>query len=116
MAVEEVIFSKGQGLGYISTGGRPEGYTDEDLNLGGELLRLGQLTTLEGLFDRFLEYAGTMVKDGSRFFILKLGNDCDLLESRTYYLKFLWLSRERIATMYTYSSGRDYNYVKGKWK
>ena len=72
----------------------------------------GQKTDLKGFFNRELEIAGKE-KDGSTVFFI--GTTEDLFGTTFYYEPVLILDENRIFIVYKPGSGRDHNYINGKW-
>ena len=72
----------------------------------------GIKTDLKGFFNRELEIAGKE-KDGSTVFFR--GTTEDLFGKTFYYEPVLILDENRIFIVYKPGSGRDHNYINGKW-
>lgn len=72
----------------------------------------GQKTDLKGFFNRELEIVGKE-KDGSTVFFI--GTTEDLFGKTFYYEPVLILDENRIFIVYNPGSGRDHNYINGKW-
>ena len=109
------VFSRSQGSGYIHTDPdmmarylRPESITVVD-----EVLFPGMMTTLSGHFCSPVYYLGLV---STKEMIFKLGEDGDLLKTRYYYQSVHFIDRYRIFEMFTWQSGRDFNWIGGRWK
>lgn len=74
---------------------------------------LPKLTTLKDFFSRELEVMGI---DQNGDTIFKMGVQSDLFGTTFFYEPVLILDENRVFKMYGDNCGRDYFYIKGKWK
>lgn len=109
------IYSHGQGMGYVSTTAiLPDGFVREETTCfePGTILP-GMSTDLFGFFAKPMRYMGI---HGEHEMIFYIGSTADLFGEHHYWQGMIYCSRTRIFSMYSNNAGRDYNYVKGKWK
>ena len=115
MQLNPVIFSFGQGGGYIEP--VPENIENAirrvPVTLAGATLHPGEETTMQKFFDRPLQYLGMKDTNEMVFFI---GQDADLFEGRYYYQSVFKIQEDRIFEMFSHKAGRDFYFVKGAWK
>lgn len=117
--MEEVIFGNSQGEGLILEHGKTLADFFEidksDIALGDTVLKFDEETTLSGWFDSPVKYCGK-VKENTLIFLLGSAGGDLFEEAKTYYETMLWVSPTRFFRMYYRNAGRDFNFVKGRWK
>ena len=114
--MEFVIFNKNNGSGIISDKGEKLPLLLNEFKLGNEILIPGQETTMEGWMTRPCKFMGQLNQEGPANLVFYLGCVEDIFGAKDYYEVFWWLSETRIFKLFTYNSGRDYNYKNGEWK
>lgn len=111
--METILFSKNMGEGLILNNNQKPPVKNESPTVGDEILIPGTYTSLSGYFAHSLKFCGVMNKNCLVFFI---GETEDLFESKKYYQVIHLITKTRLFSMFTYAAGRDFNFVKGKWK
>lgn len=111
--MDTVIFNRNMGEGLILNNNDVLDVELESPNVANEILVPGTSTSMSGYFKHSLEFCGVMDKNKLVFFI---GEVNDLLGKKRYYQVVTLISEFRLFSMFTYSSGRDFNFIKGKWK
>ncbi|WP_437918555.1 hypothetical protein [Sphingobacterium sp. LRF_L2] len=106
--INNVIFSAQQGEGFIAGPNDVIKFEAETIFVGEKKIETGEKTSLLGFFSRPLKYMG--VVEGKYVFYM---GDHDGMH---YYQTLSIISPTRIYLNYAWSSGRDWNLVKGKWK
>lgn len=106
-------FAHGQGMGYIADGKHALPVKPRSFQLAGELIAPGYSTTLSGHFCRPLEFLGALEPKEMIFYI---GSDGDLFREKHYFQSVLWVSETRIFESFKPGSGRDFNFIGGRWK
>jgi hypothetical protein len=119
--MEKVIYKNKQGLGIILTEGEQESdfFVAKDFNVCGEIIRVGDYTSLSGLFSSPIRYVGISKEDlkkGFNCMVFYAGKDANLLECKRYYSCFYWISETRLLNKYAHNTVRDFNFVNGEWK
>ena len=109
------VFGNNQGSGYIHKS--PEVITEEvkpvPMTITGVKINPGEETTLSDHFCRPLKYLG-MLDDNEMIFLM--GTTGDLFETNYYYQSVHRIADGRIFEMFSHGSGRDFNFINGKWK
>ena len=115
MNLNSVIFSFGQGMGYIEK--TPDTIENAirkvPVTLAGATIHPGEETTLQNYFCRPLKYMGLLNENEMTFF---LGQDADMFDSKYYYQAVAKIQEDRIFEMFTHKAGRDHYFVNGNWK
>lgn len=111
--IETVIFSNNMGEGLILKPGENIEFRKETPLVAGEYLIPGTFTSMSGYFRHSLEFCGVINKNGLVFHI---GDDTNLFDTKKYYQVVHLISETRVFSMFTFQSGRDFNYVNGRWK
>lgn len=117
--MEQVIYGKGEGMGYISN----DYYEIDDLindfpiTINNVEILPGELTDLCGYFCRKIEYLGLFKRDDhSKEMIFFLGSDDNSLFPKYYYSAIMKIDENRIFEMFSHKGGRDHILVNNKWK
>jgi hypothetical protein len=111
--MDTVIFNRNMGEGLILNNDDVLDIEFDSPTVANEILVPGTSTSMSGYFKHSLEFCGVMDKNKLVFFI---GEVNDLLSKKRYYQVVTLISEFRLFSMFTYSSGRDFNFIKGKWK
>jgi len=114
----ETIFRGGMGEGCIlEQGQKLEDFYQIDTTptqMGNCLLEVGKETVMDGYFSSPVVYYG---KQDKKLFFLLGSEGGDLFQTpKTYYETMLRLDENRFFRMYSRKAGRDFNFVKNKWK
>lgn len=115
----KTVFSHNQGSGYIHTDrAEIEKYVNPvPVLVVDETIQPNTETTLVGFFSRPLLYLGLAGDNEMIFYLGDSGDPEDLFAEKKYYYGSTHLiHRHRLFEMYTYISGRDYNWIDGRWK
>lgn len=109
------IYSRAQGCGYIHEDPKLiEGFIRPvPVTVVDEFVQPGSLTTLSGYLAVPVRYLGL---NGDKEMIFFIGSAEDLFEPRFYYLSIYLVHRYRIFEMFSFQSGRDHNWINGRWK
>lgn len=112
--IETILFSNNQGEGIIHVSKDLDiDKTPVQITLGNTTFNIGSQIDLDGFFDFKHEYVGRL---SERALVFYCGNEIDLFEERHFFKVINYITPKRIFVMYTYQSGRDYNFVENKWK
>ena len=116
--IRSAFFSE-EGHGYIVDGDMDEIYQSiadrkEYIKHGFHFIP-GKEYTLNGFFDRTVEFAG-INKENEDLTVWYLGKSNTLFGDRHYFLEILMVSGTRIAIAYGPGFGRDFNFLGGVWK
>ena len=111
--MERVIFAAGQGEGLICT--EPCNFDPATIELESENLTPGVYTSLGELHTAPMRFMGSIPGEPGSL-VFHLGDVVNLFGTRSYYAVYHFLSPTRLFRMYAHGSGRDYNWVNGKWK
>jgi hypothetical protein len=112
--IETIMFSSNQGEGIIHDSKDLDiDKTPVEITLGNTKFNIGSNVDLDGFFDFPHEYVGRL---SERALVFYCGNDTDLFETRHFFKVINYITPKRIFVMYSYQSGRDYNFVENKWK
>lgn len=111
--IETLIFSNGCGEGLIINPGQNIEFEPKEMMVADEILIPGRFTSMSGFFKNSLEYVG-VVNESSLLF--RIGEEINLFGIKEYYQVIHWITETRLFSMYTYHSGRDFNFINGKWK
>ena len=107
--MEEVIYSNNMGEGLILNIGEPLFVKKESVGVAGEILQPETLTTLQGYFKTPLKFCGTLYENKLLFFIGQQDN-------KLYYQIIHLIAENRLFSMFSHIAGRDFNFIKGRWK
>jgi hypothetical protein len=117
--MKEVLFSSNGGLGIILQNENEADFIEpKEISLAGCRLIPDQLTDLNGMFLRPIRYAGVQKNpkpEGSVVMCFHTGDHRNLFGTESYYYCFYKISEDKIFTMYSPISGRDYNWINGQW-
>jgi len=80
--------------------------------INNSILSPGDKTTLDGFFDDFVTYLG--IYDG--YLQFEIGQSIDLFEHKIYVNAFKKIEENRIVTVYSPGTARDYIYKNGFWR
>ena len=86
-----------------------------EVQLVNETLVPGTKTDLTKFFKHPIEYAG-ILKEDPRVLMFYLGEDADLFQNKRFYDCYFKITDSRLFKKYNDRTGRDYNFIKGKWK
>ena len=111
--MERVCFSHNEGEGIIADSSELLPVVCTNVKIGTTELVPGIKTTMNGFFLRDVQFQGMLNKTEMVFL---LGSTDTLFESKTYYKVVHFISETRIFIVYGAGFGRDYNFVKGRWK
>jgi hypothetical protein len=111
--MKTIIYNNKQGEGIILTNDELLEVRDETPTVAGEILIPGTSTSMSGYFDKSVEFCGVFDKNSLVFF---LGETSDLIERKRYYKVVHLISETRLFSMFSHNAGRDFNFIKGKWK
>jgi len=115
--MEFVLFSNKQGSGYFSL---LDNEIDNEINkvdisINNQKIKVGEFINLDNFFCRDLQYLGINKKNNSEM-IFFIGATNNLFEEVYYYQSIFKISESRIFELTGQGSGRDYNFIGGKWK
>lgn len=108
-----ILYSHSMGEGIIIENDEQLSLREESRTVANEILIPGTLTTVSGYFNHPLKFCGVYGKNSLVFLI---GKESDLFCTKTYYQVIHLITEFRLFSMFTWLSGRDFNYVNGKWK
>lgn len=92
-------------------------FKKENVELHGKILKVGDLTNLDGIFTENVRYAGIFYKNSNlKVMCFCIGERRDLFERVAYYNCFYYLSPTRIVAKYSTKTARDYNWINNCWK
>ena len=116
--MEKVLFGNGVGQGIIFN-------SDIDLKshinptsvfIGNETIYAGQMTSMQCFFYIDILYLGMLKDDKYTCLCFELGREKDLFTEKIYVTAIYKITDKRLFKKYALHSGRDFNYIKGKWK
>lgn len=84
----------------------------ETVTLGGEVLFAGQKTTLNDFFNSEVVYLGIH----ERYMQFKIGEQHDLFSHEIWTNEFKKIDENRIMTIYSHGTARDFIFKNGVWK
>jgi len=76
----------------------------------------GVESNLWGFWNVPMEYVGTLKSTSKNCLVFYAGEESTIFETKHYFYCVYLISPSRIFIKYNESSGRDYNYINGKWK
>jgi len=82
------------------------------VDIGGEALRVGDKTSLNGFFAREIEYLG----QHEGYMQFAIGTFQDLLGTIIFANSFKKITETQMLTVYQAGTARDYHFKNGKWK
>ncbi len=115
--MEHHIYSNNNGEGFSLQAGErlADWVTPKAIEVAGTMLEPGELTNMQGFFDRQLKYEGILT-NSPHTLVFCLGTSKDLLSQTTWYATLHRIHSRRLFRMYTHISGRDFNWIRGQWK
>jgi hypothetical protein len=118
--MEYAMFSKGIGMGVIFHSDQEikENILPKKANAKSGDLIPGDLTTFGNMFNRPIKYLGMLKEktESSPCLTFEFHRESDLFETRIYCDCFFLIEPNRLFKKFTELSGRDYNFINGKWK
>lgn len=114
---EATFFSNNMGEGYISDDPiEMEQLLDKkNIFVANENIEPGQETTINGFYTKAIKYVGVL-KTNHQAIIFYIGQRVDLFSTTHYYQLLYLIDNDRLFEMFTEKSGRDFNFINGKWK
>jgi hypothetical protein len=91
-------------------------FKNKTIELKSETLQVGSFTNLNGLMPHPLRYVGVFLENGHTYISFHIGRGADLFGFTDYYSLFAVIAPSRLFKMFTFQSGRDFNWIKGAWR
>jgi hypothetical protein len=112
------IFNDKQGSGYIFTSkaAMEHHLGAADVTICGKIIAPGDKTDLSGFLGRELIYLGIKPGRDMNEMIFYIGEEKTLFDAQYYYQSIFRISDKRLFEMFSDQAGRDFNYIKGRWK
>ncbi|MBA4304634.1 MAG: hypothetical protein C0424_10455 [Sphingobacteriaceae bacterium] len=111
--VSTILYSCNMGEGLILNEGDPKPWRLEKITVAGIELVPGEPSDMAGYFRHPLVYCGLINEKHMVFYI---GSTSDLFGCKYYYQVVMKVDETRLFSMFTFNAGRDFNFIRGRWK